>query len=112
MTGETRYIFDLKDVAALRFQCVSPGCGAETVRHLPKDVFMPSACPVCGAEWLELGVGPIGVNNRLVMAVQEILRRDDLPMNVRSRYYAGADGLAGRRCSPTRRGQNGGKEKI
>lgn len=49
MTIEDRYVADVVDISAVRFEC---GCG--TGLSIPVDKFdkLPALCPGCGKQWI------------------------------------------------------------
>ena len=53
MTAEDRYIIDLSDLRAIRFECQ---CGASVTLKLQDWMKSPRACPACDVPWL-LGEG-------------------------------------------------------
>ena len=82
MVKQTRHIFDLSDVKAIRFQCANPNCKSEVVQSILKYK-MPSDCPLCGAGWEDSVGDAMGPNSLLTRAIQDILRSSNLPMTVR-----------------------------
>ena len=82
MVKQTRHIFDLSDVKAIRFQCANPNCKGEVVQSMLKYK-MPDDCPLCGAGWTDNADGAMGPNRLLARSIQDVLRSDNLPMTVR-----------------------------
>ena len=78
---QTRHIFDLTDIKAIRFQCVH--CKAEVVQERI-GFKLPADCPMCGESWDTVNRdGSMGPNRLLTRAIQDVLRHDNLPMIVR-----------------------------
>ena len=81
MVKETRHIFDLSDIKAVRYQCRY--CKGEVVQELLKYK-VPDKCPLCGEIWEERrGNVPMEPNSLLARAIQDVLRAECLPMTVR-----------------------------
>ncbi len=49
MTKETRTVFGLEDIAAVRFRCA--GCGKELSLALGGTEALPGECPSCRSPW-------------------------------------------------------------
>ena len=87
MVKQTRHIFDLTDVEALRFHC--NGCGGEVLVEVLKYE-MPDCCPLCKESWddsgpaMGSGTAPtMGPSRLLARAIQDVLRAKNVPMTVR-----------------------------
>ena len=79
MVKQTRHIFDLSDIKAVRFQCRH--CEGEVV-HAISNYKIPDSCPLCGQSWEKRDNG-LGPNHLLMRGIQDVLRSDNLPMTVR-----------------------------
>ena len=55
MVKQTRIIFDLSEVVAVRLQCRA--CGDEVVQCVDRTVNAPFVCPSCGQSWAVPGKG-------------------------------------------------------
>ena len=74
MVKETRYIFDLSDLDALRFRCGGETCNHEVVMLLNNGGDLPFQCPSCGKQWYTPGPG-----NNLSAHLLELLRKLSSP---------------------------------
>ena len=80
MVKQTRIIFDLNDIEAVRLQCSH--CGGEIVNSVV-EVEITSACPQCGKKWEPVEPnGYRGKNWELLRVLKEIIA-STLPMRVR-----------------------------
>lgn len=80
MVKETRIVFGLNDIKALRYQCGR--CKGEVLQALGRDEDVPRSCPLCPAVWVHGETD--GVNYALVAALRRVLSQEgDLPMNIR-----------------------------
>ena len=87
MVKETRQIFDLSDVKAIRLRCEY--CKAEVVQEI-LAYKIPGDCPLCGHRWeTPRPDGSMGPNRLLVRAIQDILRTEYLPVTVRFEIEGG-----------------------
>ena len=81
MVKQTRIIFDLADVLALRLHCEV--CGRETVQPLAATQ-VPTRCPICHEEWEVPGPrGNRGPNYALVHYMRELLVDESPRMTIR-----------------------------
>lgn len=85
MVKQTRHIFDLSDILALRMQCHR--CGQETVQTVEAAKVL-TACPLCHDEWETVPSSGIRSDNwQLVQAIRGILREaannPPAPMTIR-----------------------------
>ena len=76
MVKETRVIFDLAELKAVRLQCGH--CSVEVV-YKNLEFSMPSDCPLCGEAWDTAS----GLNKALARAIRSVMRADELPMTIR-----------------------------
>ena len=72
MAKETRHLFDLSDIVAIRLHCNH--CGRDAVQSL-KATDVPKKCPLCGKEW-EVDPTPNvrGDNWQLIHAMQGLVK--------------------------------------
>ncbi len=81
MVKQTRIIFDLSDIKAVRLQCGH--CKAEVADEV-LNYRLPKQCPLCGEDWdSQLANDPMGPNQLLIRAIKDVLQSDRLPMMVR-----------------------------
>ena len=81
MVKETRHIFDLSDVKALRLRCEC--CGREAVQSIQKTE-VKKRCPFCNQDWEnEMPGATRGTNYNLVRNIQILLKTDTPRMTVR-----------------------------
>ena len=78
---ETRQIFDLRDIKALRLHCAH--CGGEAVQAV-STTEVPKQCPTCREEW-EPGLpnGNRSENWQLVHTMKRLLKVDTPRMTIR-----------------------------
>ena len=77
---ETRHIFDLGDIKAIRLKCTN--CKREAVQSV-KTTEVLKQCPFCKTEWeVDLPQGARGLNYHLVRNMQELLKQENLPMTI------------------------------
>ena len=53
MVKETRIIFEVKDLTALRYQCGNKDCSQEMLLRLDNGGSIPYQCPSCKRQWYE-----------------------------------------------------------
>ena len=81
MVKQTRVIFDLTDLQALRLQCGA--CRREVVQAIGATE-IPKRCPLCGEDWeVDNPNGYRGPNYQLVRAMQMILATDTPRLTIR-----------------------------
>ena len=81
MVKQTRHIFDLRDIKAVRLQCCH--CEKEAVQPL-EATEVGKECPFCGKEWEVSGPqGMRGDNWLMVRSMRQLLRTDSPLMTVR-----------------------------
>ena len=81
MVKQTRHIFDLSDVKALRLRCGH--CGREAVQSI-ETTEVPKTCPFCNDEWeVDLPQGGRGWNYALVMDMRRVLKECTQKMTIR-----------------------------
>ncbi len=83
MVKQTRHIFDLADVKAVRLQCNQ--CKGEVVQSAPVYKY-PLRCPLCSCEWvreLPAGVPHPDPNQDLARAIIAVLQANGLPATTR-----------------------------
>ena len=51
MVKETRIIFEVGDLVALRYQCGGEACNQEMLFRLDNGGSLPFQCPSCGRQW-------------------------------------------------------------
>ena len=51
MVKETRIIFEVGDLVALRYQCGGEACNQEMLFRLDNGGNLPFQCPACGKQW-------------------------------------------------------------
>lgn len=81
MVKETRHIFDVSDIKAIRLQCGH--CGGE-VMYPPDKITVPKMCPLCNDDWVQGGLlGDHGPARRLIEALRTLLAQDAPLVRVR-----------------------------
>ena len=81
MVKETRHIFDLSDIKAVRLQCKN--CGREAVQSI-KATEVPKICPFCREEWeVDLPQGSRSMNFLLIYYMKELLKSETERMVIR-----------------------------
>ena len=81
MVKETRQVFDLSDIKAIRFQCGH--CKREVVQPLD-TAEVTKKCPICKEEWeANLPGEARGPNYALIRYMKELVRIDSPKMTVR-----------------------------
>ena len=81
MVKETRVIFDLSDIKAVRLQCSH--CGREAVQSV-ESTEVPKRCPFCNEDWdLDLPNGHRGSSYSLIRNIQTLLKKDTPLMTIR-----------------------------
>ena len=89
MVKETRHIFDLSDIKAIRLQCSH--CKGEVVQAV-LEYKLPADCPLCGEDWdIPRPDGSMGPNRLLARAIQDVVRSQSLPMTIRFEIDGEAD---------------------
>ena len=89
MVKQTRHIFDLSDIRALRLQCAH--CGREAVQPI-KATEVPKQCPLCREDWEDdYPNGNRGDNWRMVAAMRRLLKADSPRMTIRFEIDAEED---------------------
>ena len=87
MVKETRQIFDLSDIKAVRLQRAH--CKREAVQSA-QTTEVPKRCPFCGQDWeLNLPQGHRGLNYASIRDIQALLREDTPLMIVRFEIEGG-----------------------
>ena len=78
---ETRHVFDLCDIRALRLHCNR--CDREAVQSI-KQTEVPKKCPLCHVDWeVEYAPGMRSDNWRMVDAMQSLVKADSPGMTIR-----------------------------
>ena len=81
MAKETRHVFELCDIRAIRLHCNR--CDREAVQPI-KQTEVPKQCPLCGAEWeLDFADGLRGDNWRMIHAMRSLVKAESPSMTVR-----------------------------
>ena len=82
MVKETRHIFDLSDIAAVRFRCNH--CKSEFVQSL-KDSVIPETCPnpTCSQRWEAAESSKKSSHHRLIDSAKNVLTYGGPPMTIR-----------------------------
>ena len=81
MVKQTRHIFDLRDILAVRLRCNH--CGGE-VSQTPAAMKVAMNCPLCHEEWAS--PDPNGYRDRnhdFVEVMKALLKQGDQPMTIR-----------------------------
>jgi hypothetical protein len=75
MTAETKYVADLSDITAIRFECK---CGAALSQppNKARDQ-LPLKCMVCGADFFLNGSGDKSTAEALVRVLRELTKLPD-----------------------------------
>ena len=82
MVKETRHIFDLSDIKAIRLSC--PSCEREAVQSVEKtDV--PKHCPFCHADWEpgNLPRGQRGLTYSMICNLKDLVKQQSILVGVR-----------------------------
>ena len=78
---ETRHIFNLGDIKAIRLKCTN--CNGEAVQSV-KITEVPKQCPFCNKDWeIDYPNGNRGDNWLLVRSMQGLLKADTPRMTIR-----------------------------
>ena len=82
MVKETRHIFDLSDIKAIRLQC--PCCHREAVQSV-EDTDVSTRCPFCNADWEsnDLPNNQRGLAYHLVRNLKSLLCQQSTPVVIR-----------------------------
>ena len=90
MVKETRHVFDLKDITAIRLHCEH--CGRDAVQSIARtDV--SKQCPFCHQDWeADYTGGNRGDNWQIVRAMQRLLKTESPSMTLRFEIETEADG--------------------
>lgn len=80
MTKETRLIFDLSDISAIKLVCANEDCGSELT--LPPNLWykLPKQCPHCDDSWDHGTLRECAV---LTTAISRILKHVGAPVELR-----------------------------
>ncbi len=78
---QTRHIFDLGDINAVRIQCNGDDCHSEWIIPLGK-IAIPSECPSCELRWT-LRNGHSTNTERFLRALGEVLKFPDQQIAIR-----------------------------
>ena len=78
---ETRHVFDLCDIRAIRLHCNQ--CGREAVQPI-KQTEVPKKCPLCHEDWeVDYPAGNRGHNWQMIHAMQGLVKADSPRMTIR-----------------------------
>ena len=78
---QTRIIFDLNEVSAVRLHCEH--CHGDAVQAI-KATIVPKQCPLCHEDWeVDLPQGGRGDNYALVRNMQRLIKADTPKMTIR-----------------------------
>ena len=81
MVKETRQIFDVSDIKAIRLYCAH--CGREAVQSI-KATEVPKKCPFCNQDWENDYPGDNrGYNWQMVRSIQALVGTDNPRMIIR-----------------------------
>ena len=84
MVKQTRHVFDVEDIKAVRIQCNH--CKGEVVQSAPVYKY-PLRCPLCSCEWVRdlpnAAPLPPDPNQELARAIMAVLQANGLPATIR-----------------------------
>ena len=83
MTKETRFLFELQDVAQIRATCAC--CQSEVLCRLDSEFSLPAKCPNCKSVWYT-GHGTPGYN--LIQNMRQLIRQSDPLVTLRFEVLA------------------------
>ena len=90
MVKQTRHIFDLSDIKAVRLQCGH--CRKEAVQPL-KATEVGKECPFCGQDWeVSAPQGARGDNWLMIRCMRQLLKEDSPLMTARFEIDGESDG--------------------
>ena len=89
MVKETKIVFELSDILAMRFECGF--CHSETTVALQCTMPSPTVCGVCEQKWRwERGQDDVIAN--MLSALRLVLRSKDMPVGLRFEMDADSNG--------------------